>query len=66
MFYEAISIIEFNFRRYRLGAIQKMMSDVNVTSDDEQLNHKNDLKKDVLRRKAQLSQVKVANKRQHR
>ena len=43
-----------------------MMSDVNGTLDDEQLNHKNDLKKDVLRRKAQLSQVKVANKRQHR
>ena len=40
-----------------------MMSDVNGTSDDEQLNHKNDLKKDILRRKAQLSQVNVANKR---
>ena len=51
------------FPRYRLGAIQKMMSDVNGTSDDEQLNHKNDLKKDILRRKAQLSQVNVANKR---
>jgi len=44
-------------QRYRLGAIQKMMSDVNGTLDDEQLNHKNDLKKDVLRRKAQLSQM---------
>ena len=63
MFHETISITKFNFRRYRLGAIQKMMSDVNGTSDDEQLNHKNDLKKDILRRKAQLSQVNVANKR---
>ena len=43
--------------RYRLGAIQKMMSDVNGTIDDEQLNHKNDLSKDILRRKAQLNQV---------
>ena len=43
--------------RYRLGAIQKMMSDVNGKLDDEQLNHKNDLSKDVLRRKAQLAQV---------
>ena len=43
--------------RYRLGAVQKMMADVNGTLDDEQLNHKNDLSKDVMRRKAQLTQV---------
>ena len=63
MFHENISTHNSMFPRYRLGAIQKMMSDVNGTSDDEQLNHKNDLKKDILRRKAQLSQVNVANKR---
>ena len=63
MLHKTIFITKFNFRRYRLGAIQKMMSDVNGTSDDEQLNHKNDLKKDILRRKAQLSQVKFLDKR---
>ena len=52
-----INSIEVLIFRYRLGAIQKMMSDVNGTTNDEQLQHKNDLSKDILRRKAQLNQV---------
>ena len=43
--------------RYRLGAVQKMMCDVDGSDDQEHLNHKNDLKKDIFRRKAQLTQV---------
>ena len=45
--------------RYRLGAIQKMMADIDGSVDQEHLNHKNDLKKDILRRKGQLSQVYI-------
>ena len=55
--YNWINSIEVLIFRYRLGAIQKMMSDVNGTTNDEQLQHKNDLSKDILRRKAQLTQV---------
>ena len=47
------------FFRYRLGAVEKMMRHIDGSLDADHLDHKNDLKKDILRRKAQLNQVKI-------
>ena len=43
--------------RYRLGAVQKMMDDIDGSVDEEK-ELKSELKKDIFRRKAQLTQVK--------
>ena len=47
--------------RYRLGAVEKMMRHIDGSLDADHLDHKNDLKKDIFRRKAQLNQVKTLN-----
>lgn len=45
-----------NHQRYRLKATDKLLNHVKTTNDEEKAE-KSDLDKDILRRKAQLSQV---------